>query len=506
MSALLIISVIAGYFGVLILISQLTKGKADSKAFYLGDKKSPWFLVAFGMIGASLSGVTFISVPGEVGFRGFAYFQAVLGYIIGYLVIAFVLLPIYYKMQLTSIYTYLKTRFGEVTYKTGAGYFLISRVIGASFRLFLVAIVFEYIFKDLLGYNVPFSVIVLVTIILIWVYTFRGGIKTIVWTDSLQTFFMLFSIGLTFFLMAKGMNWSIGDVFTNVVNSVNLDSNSIYYSNATDTNLSKIFVWDSKSWLFFPKHFFGGAFIAIAMTGLDQDMMQKNLSCKTLKDSQKNMMWFTGILVLVNLVVLFLGALFVFYAEHIGLALPTEIADADLIFAQLALNGNLSVLVGITFLIGLIAAAYSSADSALTALTTSFCIDILGFKEDDDSANTKRNRMLVHIGFSILLFIVIILFKGLKNDTLITQLFIIATFTYGPLVGLYAFGIFSKRKLNDLLTPIICIAVPIICYFLKYHTSELFNGYQFGYELLIINGALTFLGLLLISTPSIKET
>jgi len=489
MSAMLIISVIAGYFGVLIFISQITKGKADSKAFYLGDKKSPWFLVAFGMIGASLSGVTFISVPGEVAFRGFAYFQAVLGYILGYMVIAFVLLPIYYKMQLTSIYTYLQERFGEVSYKTGAVYFLISRIIGASFRLFLVAIVFEYIFNNLLGYQIPFWSIVLITILLIWVYTFRGGIKTIVWTDSLQTFFMLLSIGLTIFFMAKGLNWSLGDVVTNISNS----------------DHAKLIVSDAKSWMFFPKHFFGGAFIAIAMTGLDQDMMQKNLSCKTLPDAQKNMMWFTGILVIVNLAVLFLGALFVFYAEKIGFQLPTEVKDADLIFPQLAFQSNISIAVGITFLIGLIAAAYSSADSALTALTTSFCIDILGFKPDDDSQKDRTNRRWVHVGFSILLLFVIIIFKQVKNDSLITQLFIIATFTYGPLVGLYAFGIFSKRRLYDVLTPIVCVAVPVICYFLKYHTKELFNGYQFGYELLIVNGALTFLGLFLISTPPPKE-
>ena len=469
MSPSFILGIIAAYFLVLVLISYLT-GKSDSNAsFFIGDKSSPWYIVAFGMIGASLSGVTFISVPGWVEASEFSYMQMVLGYLLGYLVIATVLMPMYYRMNLTSIYGFLLERFGNSSYKTGSVFFLISRVIGASFRLYLVANVMQMAIFDAFG--VPYAVTVVVTILLIWVYTFRSGIKTIIWTDTLQTLFMLMAVGFSVYFISVDMNLTFGSLINTV----------------KESDYSQIFFWEGGQ--HFIKQFLSGAFIAIVMTGLDQDMMQKNLSCKNLGDAQKNMFWFSIVLVFVNLLFLSLGALLYIYAANHGI----EFSKADDLFPAVALNGGLGIGVGVLFVLGLIAAAYSSADSALTSLTTSFCIDILGF---DDNAGEKeiKHRKLVHLGFSILLVVVILVFKAINNDSVISALFKVAGYTYGPLLGMYAFGLFTKYKVEDRFVPIVCFLSPFVTYYIG-ESSEVWFNYKFGFELLILNGLITFIGL-----------
>ena len=470
----LVASIIGGYFIVLILISYLTSGKGDSKAFFTGNRQSPWYLVAFGMIGASLSGVTFISVPGWVETTGFTYMQMVMGYMVGYFVIGAVLLPLYYKLNLVSIYQYLEQRFGKFSYKTGAFFFLISRVIGASFRLFLVASVLQIAFFD--SFNIPFEVSVLATIVLIWIYTFRGGIKTIVWTDTLQTLFMLVAVGITIILISKELHLSAGGLVQTI----------------SESSYSKMFDWDWHSKTNFFKQFFSGAFIAIVMTGLDQDMMQKNLTCKTLGESQKNMFWFSLSLIVVNLFFLSLGALLFIYAQSNGIALPER---SDDLYPILALN-YLGTFAGIAFLLGITAAAYSSADSALTALTTSFSVDFLGMDAEKDN---RKLRTLIHVGFSILLFLVIVLFKAINNQSVISAVFTVAGYTYGPLLGLFAFGLFTKRVTNDKAVPFIAVVAPILSYLLSSYSETLLWGYKFGFELLIVNGLITFIGLWLFS-------
>ena len=476
----MVLSVISGYFLLLILISFFTSKNADNKTFFTANKQSPWYLVAFGMIGASLSGVTFISVPGWVADSQFSYMQMVFGYLVGYMVIAGILLPLYYRLNLTSIYSYLENRFGFWSYKTGAMFFLISRTIGASFRLFLVAGVLQLAMFD--EWGVPFEVTVLATIMLIYIYTFKGGIKTIVWTDTLQTFFMLLSVLISIILIAGSLNLSWGEVVQTV--------NSSEYS--------QIFFWDIQSGQNFFKQFIAGAFIAIVMTGLDQDMMQKNLTCKTLKDSQKNMVWFSVVLIGVNLMFLFLGALLYIYAENQGIQLPSS---SDDLYPLLALK-HFDVIAGIIFLLGITAAAYSSADSALTALTTSFCVDFLNFEKTAQQGK-KRTRMMVHIGFALLLFIVIVVFKAINNSAVISAVFTVAGYTYGPLLGLYAFGLFTKRQVRDKLVLPLGILAPVLSYLIDGFASS--QGFEFGFFILIINGFLTFIGLWLISTPSVEE-
>ena len=466
-----------GYFGFLLGISWWTTRDGDSNtAFFTGNRQSPWYIVAFGMIGTSLSGVTFISVPGWVENSQFAYFQMVMGYLVGYLVVGLVLMPLYYKLNLTSIYTYLLDRFGMHSYKTGAWFFLVSRVIGASFRLYLVAIVFQFAIFDQLGIDFPFAGTVFLTIALIWVYSFKGGIKTIVWTDTLQTLFMLLAVAITIGVIADNMDLN----FSGLVSSIG------------DSGYSQIFFFedvnDSK---YFWKQFFAGAFITIAMTGLDQDMMQKNLTCKNIGEAKKNMLWFSLTLVFVNLLFLSLGALLYMYSNANGIAIPDK---ADYLYPLLAVNGYLGTLVAILFILGLIAAAYSSADSALTALTTSFCIDILGF-DRKEIKNAARSRKMVHLALSAVLLFVILGFKAINNDSVIKELFVAAGYTYGPLLGLFAFGMFSKFSIKDKWVPIVCIVSPIICYIVKDNSEVWFNGYKIGFELLIINGMLTFGGL-----------
>ncbi|WP_417603111.1 sodium:solute symporter [Owenweeksia hongkongensis] len=473
MSPIFIITLVVCYFLLLIGVSYLTGRKDDNDSFFLGNRQSPWYVVAFGMVGASLSGVTFISVPGWVEGSQFSYMQVVLGYVLGYAVIIKVLLPLYYRLQLTSIYTYLDQRFGPSSYKTGSVFFLISRIIGASFRLYLVAIVLQYAVFDAL--EVPFWVTVMVTILLIWVYTFRSGIKTIIWTDTLQTTFMLVAVIITVVLIKK---------------SLIPDGNLIEY--VSNSDMSRIFFFDEwKTENAFWKQFLSGMFITIVMTGLDQDMMQKNLSCRSLKDAQKNMFWLSIILVFVNLIFLSLGVLLYDYADANGIA-----ETGDKLYSAVALSGDLGVVVGVLFILGLIAAAYSSADSALTALTTSFCVDILGIQNKEAKAG-KRIRKQVHIMFSVILLLVILAFKYTVDESVIKELFVAAGYTYGPLLGMYAFGLFTKWNVKDRWVPVIAIISPILSYILK-DNSEAWFGYKFGFELLLVNGLFTLIGLWLL--------
>jgi Na+/proline symporter len=481
MSPILVSSVVLGYFIVLMIIARVTGKGATSQTYFTGNRQSPWYLVAFGMIGATLSGVTFISVPGEVGNTQFGYFQVVLGYIVGYLVIGTVLLPLYYRMNLVSIYEYLSQRLGFSSYKTGAIYFLISRVIGASFRLFLVSSVLQLAFFD--AFNIPFEVTVFIAIALIWLYTFQGGIKTIVWTDTLQTAFMLISVGICIYQISRELDFGDNGIVSTI----------------SASGYADIFVWDWQSGQNFFKQFFSGAFITIVMTGLDQDMMQKNLTCRSIGDAKKNMFSFTITLVLANLFFLSLGVMLYLYANAQQIPLPER---SDELFPMIALN-YLSPVAGIFFLLGITAAAYSSADSALTSLTTSFCVDILQRKKDQEIPASLR--MKVQLGFSVLLYVVILLFNLINDQSIITSLFTVAGYTYGPLLGLFTFGIFTRKALKDKYVPIVCILSPVICYIINDNSEAWFNGYRFGFEMLILNGALTFLGLQLLSEKKKEE-
>ena len=481
MSPTSILILIAGYFGLLVLISYFT-GKEDSNAaFFKANKSAPWYLVAFGMIGASLSGVTFISVPGAVEAKQFGYLQVVFGYFFGYLIIAYVLLPLYYKLNLTSIYTYLRDRFGNISYKTGSIAFLISRTVGAAFRLFLVAKVLQLLVFDL--FDIPFAITVMITIALIWLYTFKGGIKTIIFTDTLQTLFMLVSVVVAIIFLASALDLnSIGDVIT--------------YTK--ESNLSKVFFFeDGNDSQYFWKSFLSGIFITITMTGLDQDMMQKNLTCKNLKDAQKNMVTFSVVLIFVNILFLVLGLMLTQYAAKNGIS-----ASKDDLFPTIAMLPEIGIVTSAFFLLGLIAAAYSSADSALTSLTTSFCFDILDI-ENKPEIQRRSLRKRVHIGFSIVLILVILLFDLIFKDvSVIWELFKAAGYTYGPLLGLFAFGLLTKSQVKDKLVWIIAIVAPLVSYVLNMYSKELFNGYEIGFEILIINGLLMFLGLWLIKKKS----
>ena len=483
MSPYIIASIVVGYFALLILISYLTSRKANNDTFFTGNRKSPWFVVAYGMIGASLSGVTFMSVPGYVQSSQFTYFGVVIGYTIGYVVIAFILLPLYYKLNLTSIYTYLDKRFGSNSQRTGSFFFIVSRIMGSALRMYLVVFVLhEFIFKAI---GVPFWALALFFIVLILIYTFKGGIKTIIWTDTLQTTFMLLSTVITIVFLLKEMNISFFDMM----------------SQAADEGYTRMFETDWRSNNFFLKQILSGAFITIAMTGLDQDMMQKNLTCKSLKEAQKNMLSFSVCIVIVNILFLILGVALMTYSSHTGFALPEK---SDSIFA--AVSQNLGSVTWIIFIIGLVAAGYSSADGTLTSLTTTFCFDILQFeKRNYDEVKKTKIRKLTHLAFAAIYFLIIIVFKPFHTDSLIKTLFDIAGYTYGPLLGLFCFGLLVKRRNpNDKAVPFIAILSPVISYLLNIYSEELFFGYKFGFEILIVNGLLTFVGLLIFSRKESK--
>jgi len=474
------------YTALLFFITWLTARKSTNRGFYIGNKASPWFVVSYGMIGASLSGVTFMSVPGWVGDTQFSYFLVVAGYLLGYAIIATILLPLYYRLNLTSIYSYLDSRFGFWSYKTGAFYFLLSRVIGASFRMFLVVNVLQVFVFD--AWNIPFGLTVLIFIVLILLYTFKGGIKTIIWTDTVQTTFMLLAVVLSVYIISRNMDLSLAGL----------------YHRAMDNGLTRMFNTDWSDRRFFLKQFFSGMFITIVMTGLDQEMMQKNLSCRNLKDAQKNMFTFSGVLVFVNFIFLFLGATLFMFAEFKGIRLPSR---SDDLFPLIAIN-YLGPVAGLVFIIGLISAAYPSADGALTSLTTSFCIDFLGLpkRENMNERKKERIRYLVHVCFAILLLGVIILFRAINDRAVIDKLFTVAGYTYGPLLGLYSFGLFSRKQVRDKLVPLIALISPCICYLLSNYSVLIFGGYKFGFELLILNGFITFAGLLLVSRKNLVKT
>ncbi|TAK37714.1 MAG: sodium:solute symporter [Saprospiraceae bacterium] len=484
----LILTTIALYFATLIGISWLTSRRANNADFFIAGRKSPWWLIAIGMVGASISGVTFISIPGAVGGAGanqaFSYMQMVFGYLLGYFVIATVLMPVYYRLNLTSIYSYLDQRFGHSSNKTGAAYFLLSRVIGSAFRLYLVAIVLDRFVLGVPPLNVPFWVTVFITIVLIWVYTFKGGLKTIIWTDALQALLFLAAVTMTIVSIGGELGKDLGGLIGMVQQS----------------EYSKIFFfeggWGDPNNFF--KQFFAGALIAIVMTGLDQDMMQKNISCPNIRDAQKNMFTFCIVLVFTNLLFLTLGALLYLYAGQTGMELP---ARSDYLYPMIALE-HLSPALGIIFMVGLIAAAYSSADSALTALTTSFCVDFLNFeKSDNPEAGQQRTRRWVHVGFSFVLMGTILIFKVLNNDAVINEVFKAAGYTYGPLLGLFTFGMLTKIQIKDSLVIPVCLAAPVLTWLIV-DASLKYAGFDFGFLNLALNGLLTMAGLWLISKKS----
>jgi hypothetical protein len=496
MSPIAILILIVIYFSILIFISALvSKKSSDNDTFFKANKNSKWYLVAFGMIGTAISGITFISVPGEVGNPDlqFKYFQFVLGCALGFIIVAKVLLPLYYRMNLTSIYGYIEQRLGVVSYKTAASIFLIGRTIGSAFRLYLVVFVLQkYVFDDL---HVPFAVTVLISLGLIFAYTYRGGLKTIIITDTLQTFFLISSVFLTIYFICQSLNFNMIEAFEQVKNS----------------NYSKVFFYeDYLAGTYYWKQILGGIFVTIATVGLDQDLMQKNLSCKNIGEAQKNMFTFTGIFLVINIFFLSVGALLYLYAEKNGIAVPqvNGVARTDLLFPEIAIH-HLSIIPTIVFLLGLTAATFATTDSALTALTTSFCVDFLGMDktENQNKPNIVRTRHLVHVGFSILMFMVIILFNAINDDSVVKMVFKIATYTYGPLLGLFAFGLFMKSKaVHDKLVPYICLISPAICFLITQNSERLFGKYVIDNELIIVNGLITFLGLLLISKPATSQT
>lgn len=476
MSPTLVFGVISGYFLLLILISYLTSRKSDSLTFYTGNRQSPWFLVAFGMVGASLSGVTFISVPGEVGNTNWSYLQFVMGNMVGYAVIALILIPLFYKLNLISIYEYLRSRFGKKTYLSGATIFLISQTIGASFRLFLAATVLQIAFFE--SFGVPFYASVFATMTLIWLYTFKSGIKTIVWTDTLQTAFLLAAVIITIGVIASQLGKGGWEMLSLI----------------GESELSQIWVWEGNSSQNFFKMFVAGIFITIAMNGLDQNVMQKNLTCKNQKEAQKNIFWFSISFFVSNLLFLALGVLLYFYALEYDILIP---AATDQLFPTLALN-NFGTFAGIVFLLGITAAAFSSADSALTALTTSFCIDIINLP-GKKNLNQDKTRLLIHVGFTFLVFMTIVVFNEVNNRSVVGAVFKAAGFTYGPLLGLFAFGLSQRVSIMDKWVPYICLGSPLLSFILDYNSESWFNGYAFGFEILLVNAAITYLGLVVVS-------
>ena len=477
MTTTLAFGILALYFLMLIIVAHYTSKGADTNTFFTANKQSPWWLVAIGMIGTSISGVTFISVPGAVGVDKLSYYQIILGNLVGYFVIATVLLPLYYRLNLISIYTYLDKRFGTYSYKTGSSFFLLARTLGSAARLFLAVEVLQLAIFD--AWHIPFWVSAMVTISLIWVYTYKGGVKTIIVTDTLQTFFLLTALVITIYLIATKLDLGVGGLISTI----------------QESKYSQMFFFEDFSYKHhFGKDFVAGIFIAIVMTGLDQDLMQKNLTCKNIGEAQKNMFWFCCTFAVTTLLFVCLGALLYIYADKIGFEIPKR---TDLLYPQLALGGQFGTLAAITFLLGITAATYASSDSALTALTTAFCIDFMNIEKYEESQKSKIKHS-VHIGFSVLFFVIILIFNAVSGGSIISTVFNIAGYTYGPLLGLFAFGLFTQTPVRDKLVPLVCIIAPILTYVIDTHSKEWLNGYQFGFEKLLLNGAITFLGLALL--------
>ena len=482
MQSSFILIIIAVYFGVLMLISYLTSRKGSGNdTFFRANKSSKWYVVAIAMIGTSISGVTFVSVPGMVRNLDMTYMQMVFGFFFGYLVIAYVLLPLYYRLNLTTIYGYLEQRFGRKSYKTGAWFFLLSKIVGAAARLYLVAFILQTLVFDTWG--IPFVITVIGIILVIWLYSHKSGIKTIIWTDWLQTILFLTTLVLIVWQVSTRLNFNIGDTIAAIGNSPH----------------SRIFVFDDwGSTQNFFKQFFSGMFITIVMTGLDQDQMQKNLTIRTLKDAQKNVVSYGLAFAPINFLFLSLGVLLIIFAEQNGIVLP-EVSDNILpvIASEYLGPGVLSI-----FIVGIVAAAFSSADSALTALTTSFCVDILDMKAlsqtKEQEKKDVKTRRIVHIGISVVFVLIILIIEAIGSDSIITAIYKLASYTYGPLLGLYCFGLYSKVKPNDMYVPYVAIVAPILCFIIEMMMKQLYN-YQVGYELLLINGLITGLGLWIIS-------
>lgn len=477
MSPASVLITIAAYFIILFTVSYIAGRKADNEGFFVGNRKSAWYVVAFAMIGSSISGVTFVSVPGMVGASGFAYLQMVLGFVAGQLIIAFVLVPLFYRMKLVSIYEYLENRFGASSYKTGAWFFFISKMLGAAVRLFLVCLTLQLLVFEPL--HLPFLLNVVLTVALVWLYTFRGGVKSLIWTDSLKTFCLVVSVVLCIWFIASDLELGFGSMITAI----------------SDSDLSRMFYFDDvNDKRYFFKQFLAGVFTMIAMTGLDQDMMQRNLSCKNFKDSQKNMITSGISQFFIILLFLMLGVLLYLFTAKQGIANPSK---SDQLFPMIATGNYFPAIVGILFIIGLISSAYSAAGSALTALTTSFTVDILGAK-DKAEAELVKIRKRVHVGMAVVMGIVIFVFNMLNNTSVIDAVYILASYTYGPILGLFAFGIFTKKQVYDKYIPLVAIASPVLCFILQKNSEAWFNGYQFSYELLILNALFTFIGLCLL--------
>lgn len=483
MSPTLLFSFVIAYFLLLLGVAWYTSRNSNNDSFFIGNKNSNWMLVAFGMIGTSLSGVTFVSVPGAVGRDAFTYFQIVIGYFLGYLVIAYVLLPLYYRLNLTSIYNYLSTRLGFKSYKTGASFFILSRTLGATARLYLVVKILQD--AILTSFGVPFWLTTLIILIMILLYTYEGGVKTIVWTDTLQTSGMLIGLLVCVWYILKALNYGVGEGLQAM----------------TDAGYTNMFVTDPTSKLFFLKQVLAGAFITITMTGMDQEMMQKNISVRTLKDSQKNMISFAAVLMVVNLLFLFLGGLLYIYGKSLGVT-----ATGDKIFPEIAL-GHMPPALSVIFIIALISALFPSADGAITALTSSFCIDILGIQRRDDlsEAQKKKTRQRVHLTFAAIFLFFVMVFHQINSPSMIGVILKVAGYTYGPLLGLFSFGILTKRVVNDRLVPVVAVISPIICFLVDKYQASLFGGFEIGLELLILNGLLTFIGLWLISRKPVNS-
>lgn len=478
MTPFLVIVTIAIYFIFLFGISHLASRNTDSDGFFTGNRKSPWFLVAIAMIGSSISGVTFVSVPGMVGAKGFSYLQMVLGFFVGQLIIAFVLIPLFYKMNVVSIYQYLENRFGIRSYKTGAWFFFLSKMLGAAVRLFLVCITLQLLVFDPL--HLPFALNAAITVLLVWLYTFKGGVKTLIWTDAFKTFCLVVSVVLCIYYIAADLNLNLTGMLKEI--------------NASD--LSKTFFFDDiNDKRFFFKQFLAGIFTMIATTGLDQDMMQRNLSCKNHKDSQKNIITSGLSQIVINGLFLMLGALLFIYAGKMSIALPES---SDQLFPLIATGGYFPTVVGVLFIIGLISAAYAAAGSALTALTTSFTVDILQAKEKQGEEKLNSTRKKVHIGMAIGMALVIIIINALNNTSVIDAVYILASYTYGPILGLFAFGILTKKQVKDRYIPWVALAAPVLSYILQANSKAWFNGYEFSYELLLFNALFTCIGLTLL--------
>ncbi len=483
MSPLSILITIVAYFALLYTVSYVAGRKTDSEGFFVGNRKSSWYMVAFAMIGSSISGVTFVSVPGMVAANNFAYLQMVLGFMVGQLIIAFLLVPLFYKMQLMSIYEYLEERFGLSSYQTGAWFFFLSKMLGAAVRLFLVSLILQFLVFE--PFHLPFTLNVIITVALVWLYTYRGGVKSLIWTDSLKTFCLVISVVLCIYYIASDLGLGVGNLFAAI----------------SDNDYSRMFFFDDvNDKRFFPKQFLAGVFTMIAMNGLDQDMMQRNLSCKNFKDSQKNMITSGISQFFIILLFLMLGVLLYTYTAQHNIQNPPK---SDELFPMIATGGYFPAVVGVLFIVGLISSAYATAGSALTALTTSFTVDIIRAKARAESDLT-RIRKRVHIGMAVVMGIVIIVIDQLNKTSVIDAVYILASYTYGPILGLFAFGIFTKRKVRDRLVPLVAILSPVLCFFLQRNSPTWFNGYQFSYELLIFNALFTFIGCMLITRKQKK--